>query len=78
MGEPETHVNGLSDLRTCFDGQFSDNGIRCFFQLHADSWNGPMAQDAMPLRHDMRDAHIVKDGRFGADHRQRPSEVFKV
>lgn len=52
-------MDGLSDLRTCFDGQFSDNSIRRFLHLDAETGDCPLAQDVVPMRDDMRNAHIV-------------------
>lgn len=44
MGQAETHVDRLSDLRACFNNQFSHDGVRCFLQVHAEAGNGSMAQ----------------------------------
>ena len=69
VSQAETHVDRLSDLCACFNNQFSNDGVRCFLQVHAEAGNGPMTEDAMPVRDDMRDARIVEDRRFSSDHR---------
>ncbi len=78
VGQAETHVDRLSDLRARFDNQFSNDGVRSFLQVHAEAGNGPMTEDAMPVRHDMRDARIVEDRRLSSDHRQGPSQLIKL
>ena len=47
MGQAETHVDRLSDLRACFNNQFSHDGVRCFLQVHAEAGNGPNCFDAV-------------------------------
>ena len=37
-----------------------------------------MAEDAMPMRHDMRDACIVEDSRLSSDHREGASQLVKL
>ena len=78
VGQAEAHVDRLSDLRARLDNQFADEGVRCFLHVHAEAGNGPMAEDAMPVRHDMRNARIVEDGRLSSDHRQGPSQLLKL
>ena len=78
VSQAETHMDWLGDLRACFDNQFAHDGIWRFFQIHAESWNGPMTEDTVPVRHDMRDARIVEDRWFGSDHREGPSQLIKI
>ena len=78
VGQAETHVDRLSDLRARFDNQFSHDGVRCFLHVHAEAGNGSMAEDAMPVRHDMRNAGIVEDGWLGSDHREGASQLVKL
>ena len=78
VGEPETHVDGLSDLYSRFDDQFSDDGVRRFFQLDAETGDCPPTQDVMPMRHDMRNTRIIENRGFSSDHREGASQVVKV
>ena len=73
VSQAETHVDRLSELHACFDNQFSNDGIRCFLQIHTEAGHGPMTEDVVPVRYDMCDACIVEDSRFGSNHRQGPS-----
>ena len=78
VGQAETHVDRLSNLRACFNNQFSHDGVRCFLQVYAEAGNGSMAEDAMPVRDDMRDARIVEDRWLSSDHREGASQFVKL
>lgn len=58
VGQAETRVDRLSNLRARFDNQFSNYGVRSFLQVYAEAGNGPMTEDAVPVRDDMHDARI--------------------
>ena len=78
VSQAKTHVDRLGDLHACFDNQFPDDGVRRFLQVYTEAWNGPMAEDVVPMCHDVRDARIVEDRWLGSDHREGASQLVKV
>lgn len=78
MSEAETQVDGLGDGDTCFDDDLADDGLRRFLNVDAKARDGSMAQDVMPVGHDMGNACVVEDRRLSAHPGQDAHEFLKV
>jgi hypothetical protein len=78
MSQTKTHVDWLANLNAGFDDHSADDRIGTFFQVHMQTGNCAMTEDAVAVSDDMRNTRIIEDRRLGSDHRQCPPEFIKL